>query len=150
VYLLPLFVLVVSLNADAIAAAGERARKAATITMLILAGVSALNAARVANLTHTADWRHDASTPAMLDRVARDSTPAPAVVRLGVEWMFYPVARYYAEQMSTPASRYDVLVLPGDGRPFDFIYAPDGANLGRVTVVERFRLSGATLLRRAP
>jgi hypothetical protein len=150
VYLLPLFVLVVSLNADAIAASGERARKAATITMLILAGVSSLNAARVANLTYTADWRHDASTPAMLDRVARDSTPPPAVVRIGVEWMFYPVARYYAEQMSTPASRYDVLVLPGDGRPFDFIYAPDGVNLGRVTVVERFPLSGATLVRRGP
>jgi hypothetical protein len=150
VYLLPLFMLVVSLNADAITAVGERARKAATITMLVLAGFGALNAARVANVTHTADWRHDASTPAMLERVARDSTPPPAVVRIGVEWMFYPVARYYAERMSTAESRYDVLVLPGDGRPFDFMYAPDGTNLGRVTVVERFPLSGATLVRRAP
>lgn len=150
VYLLPLFVLAVSLNADATAAAGDRARKAAIITMLALAGVSALNAARVANITHTADWRHDASTPAMLDRIARNQTPPPAVVRIGVEWMFYPVARYYAERMSTPAVRYDVLVLPGDGRPFDFLYAPDGAGVGRLTVVERYPLSGATLARRPP
>ena len=150
VYLVPLFVLVVSLNADAVAAAGERARKVATITMLVLAGASALNLARVFNVTYTADWRHDASTPAMLDRIARDQTPPPAVVRIGVEWMFYPVARYYAERMSTPATRYDVLVLPGDGRPLDFMYAPDGASLGRVTVVEPFPLSGATLVRGAP
>lgn len=147
VYLLPLFVLVVSLNADAMAAAGERARKVATITMLVLAAMSALNAARVFNVTHTADWRHDASTPAMLDRVARDRTPPPAVARIGVEWMFYPVARYYAERMSTPAARYDVLVIPGDGRPLDFIYTPDGADLGRATAVERFPLSGTMLAR---
>jgi hypothetical protein len=150
VYLLPLFVLAASLNADAIAAAGGRARRAAMITMFAIAGVGALNAARLANVTHTADWRHDASTPAMLDRVRRDLTPPPAVVRIGVDWMFYPVARYYAERMSTPAARYDVLVLPGDGRPLDYIYLPDGADLGPAAAVERFPLSGTTLARPAP
>jgi hypothetical protein len=120
------------------------------IAMFALAGVGALNAARLANVTHTADWRHDASTPAMVDRVRRDLTPAPAVVRIGVEWMFYPVARYYAERMSTAAARYDVLVLPGDGRPLDYIYLPDGADLGPAAAVERFPLSGTTLARPAP
>ena len=148
-FLLPLFLLLVWLTLGAIAMVG-RAQRAVTIVMLVLAGVSALNLARVANITHAADWRQDASTPAMLERIARDQATPPAVVRIGVEWMFYPVARYYAERMSTPASRYDVLVLPGDGRPLDFMYAPDGASLGRVTVVEPFPLSGATLVRRAP
>ena len=53
-------------------------------------------------------------------RSHRDADAAPGrppVIRVGVEWMFYPVVRYYAERRPDGATGYDVFVLPGDGLP---------------------------------
>jgi hypothetical protein len=71
----------------------------------------------------------------------------PAVVHVGVEWMFLPVARYYLSRLPPSATRYEVFVMPADGVPPDFVYArsPEFAQEIRV---RDFPLSRATLWRR--
>ena len=136
-FLLPLLLMFVALTAAAVARVGSGARTLTTAVMLVLATASAWHTFSVANVTRTLDWPDDAATPAMLREVAAQVAEArPHVVRLGVDWMFYPAARYYAARMSDATTRYEVDVVTGEGPPPDFVYT-----------AERLDSLGATLLR---
>lgn len=151
--LVPLALVFLVMSADALATLGRPARVIATRVMLLLAAGSAWNGARAANLSRTLDWPSDSATPEMLRLVAESDAAeraVPRMVRVGVEWMYYPVARYYAERQSTGTTRYEVIVLPGDGLPFDFVYASSASDPMRGVVVQRFPESDAVLTRVAP
>ena len=47
-------------------------------------------------------------------------------------------------------SRYEIIVLPGDGLPFDFVYAAPASETPPGTVLQRFPESDAVLWRAAP
>jgi hypothetical protein len=149
IFLLPPVVVFLMLFADALATFGRGARVAVTAVMLILSAVSTWNGVRAANVTRTLDWPHDTTTVQMLDAIAEsdDDANPPSVVRVGVEWMFYPVARYYADRQSNDVTRYDIVVLPGDGRPLDFTYAISAEVAGRGDLVRSYPDSGASLRR---
>ena len=146
IYLLPLGLVFLVLAADALATLGRTARGLLSAAMVLLAIASAWNFVRAANVSHTLDWTHDATTPAMLEVVAR-TDPRPGVVRIGVDWFYYPVARYYAERRSTEATRYEVVVLPGDGLPFDFVYVAADSDMPPGALVQAFPESGSVLRR---
>ena len=146
IYLLPLGLVFLVLAADALAMLSRAARRLATGVMLLLAIASAWNGVRVANVSHTLDWNHDRATPGMLDTVARTNQRS-GVIRVGVDWPFYPVARYYADRLATDSTRFEVVVLPGDGLPFDFVYAGADAEVGAGSVLQTFPETG-TVLRR--
>jgi hypothetical protein len=126
-YLLPLAVIALVWAADALAARGDRWRRAATATIAVLAAVSVWNGVRAANLSQALDWPRDGAVPAMLQEVLADAdptSPRSRPTRLGVDWPFYPTARYYAERLPPGATRIEPVVLPGDGLPFEFGYGP--------------------------
>ena len=147
-FLLPLMLIVIGLAADAVATLGRLPRLAATTVLVLAAAASAAHLVRVANVTHTLDWPEDASTAGMLARVAGtgavDATSA-GVMRVGVEWMFYPVARFYAERQSSRGTRYVVTVLPEDPRQVDFVYARRRSGLGQGRELQRFPQNDAVL-----
>ena len=152
-FLLPLGLVVLMLCADAIATLGRAARVVVTTGMLLLAAGSVWNGTRAANLSRTLDWPADSSTPEMLRLVAESvaaESEARGLVRVGVEWMFYPVVRYYAERQSSGPTRYEVIVLPGDGLPFDFVYVPGSSDAAHGVVMRRFPESDAVLWRARP
>ena len=98
-FLLPLLLLAVLLTADGIAALGRPSRLVVTTLMLVAGAASAGQLMRTANLSAALDWRRDAATPRMLEALGTTRAGAPPpVIRVGVEWMFYPVVRYYAER----------------------------------------------------
>jgi hypothetical protein len=150
-FLLPLLACLVMTLADAVARAGLVPRVAATSLMLLLAALAVGHGVTVANTVRTLDWPGDAATPAMIEAVARavgEGTP-PDDVRLGVEWMFYPVARYYAARQPGPP-RLTVEVVPGEGPPPEFVYAPQGSRLASGALVRVFAASRAALWRVGP
>ena len=61
--------------------------------------------------------------------------------------MFYPVVRYYADRRPDGATRYDVVVLPGDGLPYDVVYARRNAGPGDGVLVQEYPESDAALWR---
>jgi len=146
IYLLPLSLVFLVLAADALATLGRVAGRLLTAVMVLLAIASAWNGVRAANLSRTLDWTHDATTPAMLEVMAR-TDPRAGVIRVGVDWLYYPVARYYADRLSTEATRYEVVVLPGDGLPFDFVYVDAGSETPPGALVQAFPESGSVLRR---
>ena len=146
IYLLPLGLVFLVLAADALATLGRGAGRLVTAVMVLLAIASAWNGVRAANLSRTLDWSHDATTPAMLEVMAR-TDPRAGVIRVGVDWLYYPVARYYADRLSTDATRYEVIVLPGDGLPFDFVYVDAGSEMPPGGLVQAFPESGSVLRR---
>lgn len=150
IYLLPLLLVFVMVLADALATAGRAARGLVTAIMLTVATGSAWNMVQAANLSLTLDWPQDRSTVEMLDEVARSTEAGgspPQRVRIGVDWMFYPVARYYVERRSTSQTRYEVIVLPGDGLPIDFAYTLTDSDRPKGTELRRFPASDAVLFK---
>lgn len=151
-FLLPLIVLGVVLAADALAARGRAARRLVTGLVAIAAATTAWHAVGVANLSRSRDVPDDAATPAMVEAVAAavaaDPRPAP-VVRIGVEWYYYPVAQVYAARQSTPLRRFDVVVVPGEAgdQPVDFVYARNGSPLGRGERIRDFGVTQSVLWR---
>jgi hypothetical protein len=141
------------LFADALASLGRATRAGVTAVMLLLAVAATGHAMNTFNVWRTFDWQVDAATPTMLESVIRDvheGEAAPAVVRIGVEWMYLPVAQYYAERFSTQATRYDVHVVPGDEPLPDYMYVRQSSPLGRGAALQRFPESGAVLWRTQP
>lgn len=152
-YLLPLLLMFLVFLADALATLGRASRVVVTTVMLILAAGSAWNGWRAANVSRTLDWPADSSTAEMLGLVAASDSgehAVPGVVRIGVDWVFYPVARYYAERQSSADTRHEVIVLPGDGLPFDFVYAAPSSDAATGAVLRRFPESDAVLWRVDP
>jgi hypothetical protein len=146
IYLLPLSLVFLMLAADALATLGRVAARMVTAAMVLLAIASAWNGVRAANTSRALDWAHDAATPAMLDVVAR-TEPRAGIIRVGVDWFYYPAARYYADRLSTGATRYEVVVLPGDGLPFDFVYGPPASESRQGAQLRAFPETGAALYR---
>jgi hypothetical protein len=146
IYLLPLSLVFLMLAADALATLGRMAGRLVTAAMVLLAIASVWNGVRAANTSRALDWAHDAATPAMLE-VAAGTDPRAGTVRVGVDWSYYPVARYYADRLSTGATRYEVVVLPGDGLPFDFVYGPPTLESRRGAQLRAFPETGAALYR---
>lgn len=151
-YLMPLLLTYIVLLTDAVAGLGRLARIVATVTLTLFAAASASHAVAAANVTHTLDWPRDAATPAMLEAVVRETAaarPRPPIVRIGVEWIFYPAARYYAERQSTAVTRLDIDVVPATTEPLDFLYVEDSSPLASGPILEAFPRARA-VLRRAP
>jgi hypothetical protein len=147
-FLLPLLLMFVALTAAAVARIGTGGRILTAAVMLTLAAASTWHTTSVANVTRTLDWPDDAATPAMLRELAAQVDEAkPPVVRLGVDWMFYPVARYYAARMSDTTTSYEVQVVPGEGQPPDFVYTAERLDDADATLVRGFSDSPAALWR---
>ncbi len=149
-FLLPLLLLAVVLTADGIAALGRPSRLVVTTLMLVAGAASAGQLMRTANLSAALDWGRDAATPRMVEALGATRAEAPPpVIRVGVEWMFYPVVRYYAERRPEGATRYDVVVLPGDGLRYDVVYARRHTAPGDGVLVQEYPESDTTLSRPA-
>jgi hypothetical protein len=84
--------------------------------------------------------RREADAQMRIDTKAR-------VVGVGVDWMFYPVARYYAARMSDATTRYVVDVLPGEGPTPAFVYTAERLDGSGATLVRGFSDSPAALWR---
>ena len=125
-FLLPLLLTFVAVSADGLARFGPLARIIVASVMALIASASVWHALSVVNVERTLDWPDDAATPAMLREVAaRVDRSAPRTVRVGVDWMFYSSARYYARRMSDATTTYEVEVVPGDGDPPHFFYTAE-------------------------
>jgi hypothetical protein len=149
-FLLPLLVVYAVVLADALAAWGPRSRVVVTSAVVLLAAGSAWHAVAVANVSRSRDVPADAATPQMLRTVAAEvaaSRRNPPVIRVGVEWMYAPVARYYAARQSNPVTRYDVHVVPAEEPEADFVYCSEGSPLGRGEAVRAFPQTQAVLWR---
>jgi len=151
--LVPLVLLFLAQAGDAIARLGGAFRVASTLAMVLLATLGVGHFVNTANLSGTLDWPDDRDTPALFEAMARDAganVTAPARLRVGVEWMFYPAARYYAERLSTAATSYTVEVVPDEWPPFDYLFVRGGSALGSGTRLDTFPLTGAVLWRAVP
>jgi len=146
IYLLPLGLVFLLLAADVLATLGRVTRTLVTAAMMLLAIAGAWNGVRAANTSRALDWAHDSTTPAMLEVVAR-TDPRAGVIRVGVDWFYYPVARYYADRLPTAGTRYEVVVLPGDGLPFDFVYVDSSSDMPPGALMQAFPESGLVLHR---
>jgi hypothetical protein len=148
-FLLPLLLLYVVLLADALATFGRVAMVSVSTVLVLLAAGSAWHFLTVANVTHALDWPSDGSTEELfrlLERRPASERRQVDLTRVGVEWQHYPVARYYAARASmTGATRYDVTVLPGDGRPLDYVYANAASDFRKATRVQQFPASGTAV-----
>jgi hypothetical protein len=147
-YLLPLAVIGTMFTADAVAARGRWWRRGATAVMAALAIASVWNVVCVANQTHALDWPGDSEVPAMLQEVlgqAGDTSRASRPIRLGVDWPFYPAARYYVDRLPPGSPRVEPLVLPGDGLRLDFGYGPLETLPKGGRTIARHSVSGAEL-----
>jgi hypothetical protein len=149
-FLLPLLSAFVVLTADALAQGAAPARIVASGSMVLLAVASAWHATSVANVTHTVDWPDDASTPAMIEAVASAAGTQPHPVRIGVDWIYYPVARYYAGRVPSRRTAYAVEVVPGDGPLPEFVYTAQPVDPATTSLVRGFAESSATLWRTRP
>ncbi len=125
--------------------------------MMTLAVGATAHAFNTFNLWRTLDWQADAATPAMLAAIQSDldSSPpggrtAPRVVRIGAEWMYLPVAQYYADRQSNADVRYDVYIVPGDEPPPDYLYVRQSFTPNAGTPLQRYPESGAVLWHTRP
>lgn len=152
-FLMPVVAALALLVADLVAAAGPRRARMSSAGAAIVATVAVAHAVATADVTRTFDWPRDAETPAMLAHVA-DATastrPRPGVVRIGVEWIFYPAARYYAALQSTPVTRYDIVVVPTVAQDLDYVYTERGSSWASGELVTEFPTAGAELRRVTP
>lgn len=145
-FLLPLISAFIVVAADALARLGARIRVIVSVAMVLLAAASALHLTRVGNVSRTLDWPDDAATPTMLAEVeSRVEIADPGTTRIGVQWMFYPAARYYAERMSTGQRTYVVDVTPADGPAPDFFYTAERLDPANATLIGGFDGSPAAL-----
>jgi hypothetical protein len=126
---------------------GRLLASTAAVTMAVAASWHAVNHA---NLTHVVDWPRDGDTPAMLEAVVAtiaSTRPRPPVVRIGVEWPLYPVARYYAALHSTAVTRYDIHVVTNTAQTVDFLYTAPHSPWARGDAIARYPTADAVLTR---
>lgn len=150
VFLLPLLLVLPALAAEAAGTLSPRTAGIAGGVVLSVAAASVWHATRVANLTSARDWPDDAVAVEMVALVARTAGHPPAagaMVRLGVDWMYFPVVDYYAGRPGPEGARLDTVVLPGDGPPVQFVYVRPSSEFAVGDVVQRYPESGAVLRR---
>jgi hypothetical protein len=113
--------------------------------LVLAAGLSAAHFAVSANVTHTRDWREDASAKLMIEDLehAAEAQRGASPVRLAVYPYFYPVTVFYARKSRLPIA---VEVAP-PRRGADFLYLRDGSQTEGMTVITRYSLSRNVLVR---
>ena len=81
------------------------------------------------------------------DEIAQrgEAQQMPGPLRVGVEWRFYPTARYYADRLPAGGVRVEPIVLPGDGLRLDFAYGPPPVLPRSGRVIAEHQTSGAKL-----
>ncbi len=152
-WLLPLLVVHAVLVADLLASRSRIANRALTAVLAVAAVATLAHAASRANLTHVMDWPRDAQTTTMLDDVAAAvaaQRPRPPVVRIGVEWIFYPVAKYYAARRSNAVTRYDISVVPTTADHLDYTYTESASPWATGEPLHEYPIAGAVLRRVRP
>jgi hypothetical protein len=146
-FFIPLYVLFLVLVCEAVASFGTAARRASQTILCAVVGLSMWHFALAANLTHTLDWISDASTKPMMndlgELVARERGPGAGAV-LGVDWIYRPVALYYARR--TTRASIEVVGLPPPAA-LDFFYVEDKDRRPGPDVVRRYALAGSVLVR---
>ena len=139
-YFVPLFVLFVACAVDAVAAASAWARAGVAAVLALLVAASLYHFAEAANVSSVLDWPQDASTPRMMTDLREDAAGRSSA-SLGVEWVYYPVAEYYARRQPLAI---EVHVLPKRGGT-DYAYGDERTVGGEV--VGRYELTRTVLVR---
>lgn len=119
-----------------------------TVILAVAAMASVVNFWRVANLTVARDWPADAAivdAVALIGRMDRSGGVRP--VRIGVDRLLYPVVCYYAGDHDDGPTAFDVMVLPGDGLPVDYVYVPRSVRIERGEAIHYFAASDTVLWR---
>jgi hypothetical protein len=130
----------VACAADAVAAASAWARAAVAAVLAVLVAASLYHFGEAANVRAVLDWPQDASTARMITDLREDAAER-SIASLGVEWIYYPVAEYYARRQPLAI---DVHVLPKRGGT-DYAYGDERTVGGEV--VRRYELTRTVLVR---
>jgi hypothetical protein len=149
-FYIPLYMLFVALLCEQIVEFGQAGKALATAILAVAVTVSTYHFMTTANTKYSWDWLADASTRRMMDdlgQIVAGERGAGSHVVLGVDWMYNPVAVYYAHQNT--AAAIDVVGLPFSGG-IDFLYL-DEKNVGpAMNVIRRFPLTRTALVRLGP
>jgi hypothetical protein len=144
-FLVPLFVLFTSFLLDHIAGFGRAGRSIAATVVAAAAVFSVQHFAATANVSSTRDWPTDASTKVMLadvELIVEAEQRTGSRVVLGVDWMFGPVAMFYARK-----SRLAVIDVVPWPRGEDFLYLEDRQPDPGLKVVKRYPTARSLLAR---
>jgi hypothetical protein len=146
-FYIPLYLLFFALLCDAAALCGRAGRLVAAVTLAIAVSVSTYHFARTANVTQAWDWLPDASTKTMMADLAQvvsaERGPAAHAV-LAVDWIFTPVAAYYAHRTGTAS--IEVVGLPALFGA-DFLYLEEKNARPDMHVVRSYSLAKSLLVR---
>jgi hypothetical protein len=149
-FYIPLYMLFVALLCEQIVELGQAGRALATAILVVAVSCSAYHFMATANTKYAWDWLHDASTKRMMDdlgQIAAGERGTGSHVVLGVDWMYNPVAVYYAHKNT--AAAIDVVALPFSGG-IDFLYLDEQNVAPAMHVIRRFPLTRTALVRLAP
>jgi hypothetical protein len=121
-FFIPLYVLFFVLLCEAVTSSGPAAKAVALTALTAAVTLSTIHFVTTANVSHTLDWLSDASTKIMMQDVGllvatERGGGSPAV--LAVDWVYRPVAVYYARRTTTAS--IDVVGMPPPGSA-DFFY----------------------------
>jgi hypothetical protein len=149
-FYIPLYMLFVALLCERIVELGQAGKALATAILAVAVTASTCHFMATANTKSTWDWLSDASTKQMMDdlgqTVAGERGSGSHVV-LGVDWMYNPVAVYYAHKNT--AAAIDVVALPFSGG-IDFLYLDEKNVAPAMRVIRRFPLSRTALVKLGP
>ncbi len=143
----PVFLLFLILFSQSLAERGPIGRAAAAALLAAAISLSAYHFARTANLQYAYDWRDDAATRKMmadLERVVAAEGPPGRKAVLGAEWIYAPVAVYYARRHE-PVD-VDVAVAPFS-RTVDFVYVAERHAGAAAHIIGMYPIAGAVLAR---
>jgi hypothetical protein len=146
-FFIPLYVLFFVLLCEAVASSGGAAKVVAFSALAMAVSLSAFHFASTANLSHTLDWQSDASTKAMMRHVALLVTTeggAGSEAVLAVDWVYRPVAVYYAQRTTTAS--IEVVGMPPPGVAH-FLYLEARNSRPSMAIVRRYSLAGSVLVR---
>jgi hypothetical protein len=116
---------------------------------ILLAGIALLHFLGTMNLTHTPEWKYDASTRKMLEDVAADLQPEKVKdpITIGIHWTFEPTINYYRETQHL--SWLNVADQNGFkvSATYYYVYESDSAYLHQhnLQIIKRYPISGTLL-----
>jgi hypothetical protein len=149
-FFIPLYVLFFVLLCEAVACSGAAAKAVALTVLATAVTLSTVHFVTTANVSHTLDWLNDASTKIMMQDVgllvaAERGAGSRAV--LAVDWVYRPVAIYYARRTTTAS--IDVVGMPPPGSA-DFFYLEARNGRPAMAIVRRYSRAGSLLVRPGP
>jgi hypothetical protein len=144
---IPLYLLFLIFFCDALIGSGRAGRIAGVSVLALAVALSAYHFARTMNLEYTLDWRDDAATKRMmadLERGVLADGAADRRVVLGVEWIYAPVAVYYARRHAP----VDItVVVPPYSRGVNVIYVAERHATAAADVIHTYPVAGTVLAR---